>query len=471
MAKPDLTMFAPHVYRQRREQLITAVGSGLVLLPGNEDSPINSPDIHYPFRQDSSFLYYFGINMPGLAAIIDTETGMETIYGDDPGPEAVIWTGATKDLEEIRQTAGIQRKAPVDTLFADAQEALSQKRTVHYLPPHRPENFLKLHHLLGIPLKHLRKHVSRKLLRAVIQQRSVKEPREIEQIEYALKTTRDLHVRVMQTARPGLRERDLLGAMQEMATRKGGCFSFTPIVTVHPQILHNHHQGNRLSAGQLLLNDSGMDSPLHYASDITRTFPVGGRFTPQQKEIYNLVLSMQETAIRLVKPGIRYRDIHLESARELARGLVDLGLMRGDPAEIVSRGAHALFFPHGLGHLMGLDTHDMEDLGEDYVGYEEDMQRATIFGLRSLRLARRLKPGFVLTVEPGIYFIPALIDRWKSENRYAGMIDYDAVEPYRHVRGIRIEDDILVEVKAGRVLGPPIPKIISEIEEIRGSAT
>ncbi len=459
-------MFEPHVYLHRRERLRSVIESGLVLLLGNDESPINSPGITYPFRQDSSFLYFLGLNISGLVALMDMEEGTETIYGDDPGVDEIVWTGSVPALAEACKRTGIADVMPSKDLFQDLKTAIRHGRKVHFLPPLRPENAIKLQRLTGVLPAFLREKASVELVRAIVDLRSVKEAREVGQIEAALETTRDMQIHAMQAARPGMRERDLLSGMQAIVVGRGLSFSFAPIVTVHAEVLHNRCYNNRMLAGQLLLNDSGADSPMHYASDITRTFPVGGRFTSIQKEMYAVVLAAQETAIRAVKPGAVFREIHLEASRALACGLVDIGLMRGDVEEIVSRGAHALFFPCGLGHMMGLDTHDMEDLGEDHVGYTKDIARDKLFGLRFLRLAKKLETGHVLTVEPGIYFIPELIDRWKSENRHNGTIDYDAVDKYRNFGGIRIEDDIVVETDGGRILGPPIPKTIPEIEAI-----
>ena len=304
---------------------------------------------------------------------------------------------------------------------------------------------------------------SERLIEEIARQRAVKTDLEIAEIDNALSVTNRMHRAAMSAARPGVYEYQIAGAIQGIALSENREQAYNPIVTVHGEVLHNHSYGNRLGEGQLLLNDSGAESPLHYASDITRTIPVGGKFTPSQAEVYQIVLQAQLSAIEQIKPGIPYREVHLHAGRVIAEGLAGMGLMRGNPASAVAAGAHALFFPHGLGHMLGLDVHDMEDLG-DIVGYPKGERRSTQFGLNFLRLSRPLEAGFVLTVEPGIYFIPALIDRWKGERRHAEYINYERLEPFRNFGGIRIEDDVCVTDQAARVLGPGIPKTVAEIE-------
>jgi Xaa-Pro aminopeptidase len=346
------------------------------------------------------------------------------------------------------------------------REALAAGRVVHLLPPYRGETTIELAALLGVGVTDVAARVSLPLVEAVVAQRSVKDAGEVAEIEAAIAITRDMHLAAMRTARPGVDEREVVGAMQGVVGARGAGFSFAPIFSVHGETLHNHAHVHTMAAGQMAVNDSGAEALSRYAGDITRTLPIGGRFSGVQRDLYAAVLRSQLAAIDAVAPGVPYRDVHLLASRTLAEALVAMGVMRGDPAEAVAAGAHALFFPHGLGHMMGLDVHDMEALGEQHVGYDAEITRSDQFGLRSLRLGRRLQPGFVLTVEPGLYFIPALIDRWKAERRGEAFIDYAAVDALRGAGGIRIEDNVVVTATGGRVLGPPIPKAVDEVEAL-----
>jgi len=358
------------------------------------------------------------------------------------------------------------RAALGDTLRA----ALGKGRPVLFLPPYRGENALKLKDLLDVPPKEARAKASLELIRAVVAQRSVKSAEEIEEIEAAHAVTREMHLAAKRTAREGMPEGDLAGVVEGAALARSSRTTFPVILTVHGEILHNTAKAGRLEAGRLVISDAGAESPRHYAADITRTFPVTGRFTAEQREIHQIVLAAQTSAIVASRPGVPYRDVHLIASRTIAEGLNNLGVMRGDTAEAVAQGAHALFFPHGLGHLMGLDVHDMEDLGEDHVGYDETIRRSDQFGLSYLRLAKPLEPGFVLTVVPGVYFIPELIDLWRSKGKFEEFIDYGALEKWRAFGGLRIEDDLLVTAEGHRVLGEPIPKTTEEIEEFMAAA-
>lgn len=342
--------------------------------------------------------------------------------------------------------------------------ALKQGRRIHYLPQYRPENVLRLHEMLAISATEVRRDVSDELIRAVVRQRSVKSQAEVAQIEQALEICHAMQTAAMQAVRPGVVERRIVALMEGLVIERGARLSFPTIFTVHGETLHNHDHGNVMQEGDIVINDSGAESPLHYAGDITRTIPVSGRFTPQQRDIYTIVLNAQAAAIAAIRPCVLFRDVHLLACEVLAAGLKDLGLMRGDPRQAVAAGAHALFFQCGLGHMLGLDVHDMEGLGEDYVGYTEAIRRSSQFGLQSLRLARTLEAGFVVTVEPGLYFIPQLIDQWRAERRLEEFIEYEAVERFRGFGGVRIEDDVLVTENGCRVLGPTIPRTIEEVE-------
>ncbi len=461
-------MFEREVYEKRREKLREILEDGLVLILGNDEAPMNYPANPYHFRQDSNFLYFFGLDEPGLAGIMDMEEeGGDIIFGDDIDVEDVIWMGPSPSLKEKAEQVGIKKTRPFNSLQDFLRDAISRGRKVHFLPPYRGEHLLRLAHLLGIRPEAVKHWVSVDLIRAVVELRSVKGPEEIQQMEIASDITAEMHLRAMKRARAGMYERELAGEIEGLAISLGGYISFPVILTIRGEILHNHYHGHILREGQLLLVDAGAESPLHYAGDMTRTFPVSGKFTPRQKEIYEIVLSAQKKAIENIKPGVYYREIHLLAARIMAEGLKELGLMKGDVEEAVSQGAHALFFPHGLGHMIGLDVHDMEGLGEDYVGYDETVKRSDQFGLAYLRLARKLQEGFTLTVEPGIYFIPALIEKWKGEGKHREFIDYDKVEEYLDFGGIRIEESVVVTDEGCRILGKPVPKEPDEVESLR----
>jgi Xaa-Pro aminopeptidase len=457
-------MFRPETYVERRKRLKQQVGSGLLVFPGNDEAPINYPANHYPFRQDSSFLYFFGLDSPGLTGVIDVEAGTDMIFGDDVTLEDVIWEGEVPKLRDRALEAGVTKTAPLAKIEDSISSAARKKRRVHYLPPYRSETGERLSAWLGIPAAAVRKGASEVLIRAVVAQRSVKSDEEVAEIEKALEVTREMFLAAMKTARPGITEREVIGQVEAIALSRGCPTAFPTILTLNGHVFHNVYHGNTLEKGKLLLMDAGVSSPLGYASDITRTIPAGGKLTPKQRGIYEIVLAGQAHALGMVRPGVKHKDIHLAAAWVMAQGLKDLGLMRGDMDDAVEAGAQALFFPHGLGHMLGLDVHEMEGLGEDFVGYDATVERSDQFGLAYLRLARRLEPGFVLTCEPGIYFIPALIDQWKKEARFADFIDYDKVEDYRDFTGVRIEDDVLVTPKGGRVLGKPIPKTVKDVE-------
>lgn len=459
-------MFATETYVQRRERLRTQVASGVILLLGNELSPMNYVDNAYPFRQDSSFLYFFGLDEPSLTAVIDIDEGSEYLFGDDPTVEEVIWTGPQTPLHEKAQKVGVAQTAPRSDLESVLKKVSGQGRTVHYLPPYRAEHILKIGRLLNLPPEAVAERVSEALIRAVVAQRSIKTAEEIEQIEAALDISYQMQTAAMKMARPGIVEREVAGVMEGITVSHGVRFAFAPIFSVHGETLHNPFHHNEMKAGDIAVNDSGAESLLRYASDITRTIPIGGRFSQRQREIYSIVLEAQEKAIAAIGPGVEFREIHRLASVSLVAGLKDLGLLKGDPAEAVQAGVHTLFFQCGLGHMMGLDVHDMENLGEDYVGYTDTIKKSPEFGWRSLRLAKAIEPGHVVTVEPGIYFIPALMDRWKAKRKCEAFIDYATVETYRDFGGIRLEDDVLVTEGGYRVLGKPIPKTIANVEAL-----
>lgn len=460
-------MFDKRTYVIRRNSIKERIPTGLILLLGNNDSPKNYTDNIYHFRQDSSFLYFFGIDRPGIAALIDADSGEEVIFGDEITIDHIVWMGNQPTLADQAAAVGVSKTLPFKKLSSILKKAQQQGRDIHFLPPYRHDNIIRLHQWLDIPLANPAAHASMALIKAVVCTRSYKETKEVVEMEKALNITRNMHLAAMRNAQEGVTEAYLTGKAHGEAVSGGGDLAYPIIMTVNGQILHNHYHGNVLKNGRLVLGDFGAETAMHYAGDITRTFPVAKTFTDSQKAIYQIVLDAEVKAIEALKPGVPYRDIHVLASKIIANGLKDLGLMKGDVEEAVAQGAHALFFPHGLGHMIGLDVHDMEDLGEDYVGYDDQIKRSTQFGLRSLRLGRKLEIGFVLTVEPGIYFIPELIDRWKADNKFKDFLNYNAIEKYKDFGGIRIEDNCLITKGGHRVLGTPIPKTIAEVEAVR----
>jgi Xaa-Pro aminopeptidase len=458
-------VFEKSTYVRRRKLLRKQIGSGIVLLPGNAESPMNYRANAYPFRQDSSFLYFFGLDGADLAGVIDIDAGREIIFGDDAGLEDIIWTGPQPPIAERAARVGVREAAPRAKVGEFLKAARAAKRKIHYLPPYRAEAAAAIGAYTGAPAAKVSNGASIDLIRAVVAQRSLKSPDEVAEIETAVSIIRPAYLAAMHMAGPGRSETYVLGAMEGVMRSLGGSWAFPPIVTVNGHIFHNLGAGNILARGRTLVADTGSESPLHYACDITRSIPVGGRFNRRQRDIYEAVLFGQATALRAIRPGVRYRDVHLTAAKAMVSRLKDLKLMKGDPDAAVAAGAHALFFPHGLGHMLGLDVHDMEGLGETHVGYDGSVRRSEQFGLAYLRMARELRPGHVLTVEPGIYFIPALIDDWRAKGKFVDFIDYDRVERFRDFGGVRIEDDVLVTDRGCRILGPPIPKTVADVEE------
>ena len=459
-------MFKPEIYQQRRKKLKSLVKSGLCLFPGNPQSPMNYPANCYPYRQDSSFLYFFGLDTPGLDAVVDIDGGQDILFGDEVTLEDIIWVGPQPRLKDRAAAVGIRQVKPSAELADYLKKAVEQKRKIHFLPPYRAEVSLKLATWLGLKPEKIKAAASVELIKAVVALRSVKSQEEVREIEKALTVTREMYLTAIPQVRPGVKEQEVLAFMEMVLRANGMYFSFPPIVTINGQIFHKTSYEDTLKKGRFLVMDTGASSERHYACDITRSIPVGGRFNSRQKDIYSIVLTGQEEAIKSIKPGLKYRDIHLKAARVMAEGLRELGLMKGNLDEAVNQGAHALFFPHGLGHMLGLDVHDMENLGENYVGYDQSIKRSEQFGLGYLRLARSLEPGFVLTVEPGIYFIPALIEKWKKEKKFKEFINYEKVEKFLDFGGVRIEDDVLVTENGYKVLGPKIPKKIKDIESL-----
>jgi Xaa-Pro aminopeptidase len=374
--------------------------------------------------------------------------------------------GPQQGLSELAERGGIDRSDDINQIGEVLTEAINKGRKIHFLPQYRSEHFLLIENLLGIKQERINSYASSEFIKAIVSQRSVKSEEEIAEIDKAVDIAHRMHTSAMKMIKPGLSEKKIAGMIEGIALSLGAGLSFRPIVSINGQILHNPYQTNEINEDSLLVNDSGAETNLHYASDITRTIPGNGKFTQKQKEIYEVVLKAQMNSIDAVKPGVMNKELHLLAAKTIVEGLSNIGLMRGDADEALLNGAHALFFPHGLGHMMVLDVHDMEGLGEDYVGYNDEVTRSDQFGLAYLRLAKSLQPGYVFTIEPGIYFIPALIDKWKNENKFPEFINYERVDEYRDFGGIRIEDDILVTEEGYRVLGKPIPKTVDEVEAL-----
>jgi Xaa-Pro aminopeptidase len=457
-------MFPKEVYWQRRNLLREMVGNGLILFPSNEESAMNYKANTYHYRQDSNFLYFFGINKPGFYGVCDAVSGTDTLYGDDLTIEDIIWMGDQPSVRDLASQVAVNSTVPLANLAVDLQAAIQGGRKVHILPPYRGDHLIKLAALLGCSVDDVLTHVSTELIDAVVKLRAIKDKYEIEEIEKAVEVAGIMHTTAMKMGFPGNYERELSGAIEGIALSHGGPVSFPVILSMDGEILHNHNHANELVKGRMVICDAGAETPMCYASDITRTFPVGGVFSTQQKEIYNIVLDANRQTIEASQPGRSYREVHLMAAHIIASGLKDLGIMKGDMEEAVAAGAHALFFPHGLGHMLGLDVHDMEGLGEDRVGYTQELKRSDQFGLAYLRMARQLEPGHVITNEPGCYFIPALIDIWKKEKKLEQYINYHKVEAYLGFGGVRIEDDVLITDSGSRVLGTPIPKSVEEVE-------
>lgn len=460
-------MFDKSLYVMRRDELKTQVGSGLVLFLGNEESPMNYADNAYRFRQDSTFLYFFGLDDAGLAAVVDLDEGKDTIFGNDLTVEDFVWTGPQPSLREKAAKVGVERTETLSRLAELLARARAQGRRIHFLPPYRAENKLKLQEWLGARPDRARSEASIELIKAVVDQRSVKSPEEIAEIEKAVDVTVDMHVAGMRMARPGVTEAAIAAAVHRVALASGGDLSFPIIATVHGEVLHQHAHTGVLRSGGLFLLDAGAETARHYAGDLSSTVPVDPKFTERQKEIYRITLAAHEAAKSSLKPGTKHLEAHLAACRKIGEGLKGLGLMKGDTEEAVRRGAHALFFPCGEGHMMGLDVHDMEDLGEVYVGYE-GQPKSTQFGLKSLRLARPLQPGFVVTIEPGIYFNPHLIDKWRAEKKFPEFLDYDSIEAYKGFGGIRNEEDAVIIANGHRILGKKKPLTIEEVESVAG---
>jgi len=456
-------MFTKEIYVNRREKLKKSIGSGIILLLGNNESPMNYTDNTFHFRQDSTYLYFFGMNQPNLAGILDCDTGEDWIFGNDLTVEDFVWMGPQPTIAAQSVQFGITHTGSLHHLVELLKQASRSGRAIHFLPPYRPENKIKLFEWLDILPGDQHKKASVALINGVVNQRNYKSADEVREINKAVDTSVDMHTLAMRMAKPGVREAEIAAAVQEIAVAAGGQTSFPIIATINGQTLHNHYHGNTLKEGDLFLLDAGAETAMGYCGDLSSTVAVSGKFTSRQRDIYNLCLNSHNRSIDLLKPEISFKEVYFESARVIVQGLKDMGIMKGNVEDALVNGAHALFFPCGLGHMMGLDVHDMEDLGEVYVGYGGE-PKSTQFGLKSLRLGRKLEPGFVLTIEPGIYFIPELIDQWKATNHNTEFINFDNLEAYRSFGGLRNEEDFLITETGYQLLGKPKPKTIEEVE-------
>ena len=459
-------MFDREVYIRRRAVLRGKMKNGLALFIGNTEAPMNYPANTYHFRQDSNFLYFFGIDLPGLAGLIDFNSGEDMLFGNDFDMDDIVWMGPQPTVRELASECGITKTAPLAKLEELISGSISKKREIHFLPPYRGETKMFLGSVLKENPCKMKTRASADLIHAVVSLRSVKEKIEISEIEKAVEIAYEMHMTAMKMCKPGVPEQEIFGTVEGIALSRGAGTSFPTILSINGQTLHNHSHNNTLKKGRMMVTDAGAETNLHYASDITRTTPVGGKFSRQQKEIYEIVLKANVDAIKSAGPGKSNRDTHILACRILASGLKDLKLIKGDIDEAVASGVHALFMPHGIGHMLGLDVHDMEALGENHVGYNDKVKRSDQFGLAFLRFALQYLPGHVFTVEPGCYFIPELIESWRAERKFSDFINYDQIKKFMSVGGIRIEDNVLITEKGHKVLGKPIPKTIDEIEEV-----
>lgn len=446
-------LFDSKTYAERRQILKEKVGSGLIVLFGNNGAPCNYPANGYTFRQDSSFLYYFGQDRDHLAGVIDADTNTEYLIGDDIDIEDIIWTGFIPSVADLAAQVGVSKTAPMAQLAVMVEKARKSGQQVHFLPPYRHDTMIQIADLMGIHPLQTRGAASVQLIKAVVSMRSIKSDAEIAEIERAMAIGYQMHTAAMKACKPGVTEKSIEGIMEGIAMSQGAKVSFSSIVSMHGEIFHGCPSLKPLESGRFLLVDAGAETVNNYCSDNTRTMPISGRFTSKQRDIYSIVEACHDLVIEKARPDLKWMDMHLDVCRLMTDRLKDLGLMKGNTEDAVQAGAHAMFLQHGLGHMMGMDVHDMEGLGQVYVGFDDEVRPSEQFGTNCLRCGRRLQPGFVMTDEPGIYFIPALIDKWKAEKMHTEFLNYDEIEKYRDFGGIRLEDDILITETGCRVLG------------------
>lgn len=444
-------MFSKETYIRRRNELKKLVNSGIIILFGNNEAPYNYPaNCYAPMRQDSSFLYYFGQHRDGLVGVIDIDNDEEWLFGDDIDVEDIVWMGFTPTVSDLAAEVGITKTAPMSNLTSYIKR---QTSNIHFLPPYRFDTKIQIMDLLGIHPSKQKESSSLTLIQAVVKMRSIKESQEIEAIERACEVGYQMHTTAQRLIRPGVTERYIGGQVDGIARSLGQGTSFATIFTQHGEIMHGCPSDAKLEEGRLALCDAGCELD-DYCSDHTRTMPVSGKFTQRQEEIYRIVEECHDYVLDVAKPGVKYMDVHFAVCRLMTERLKELGLMKGNTDEAVKAGAHAMFLPHGLGHMMGMDVHDMEGLGQIYVGFDEETRpNLEQFGTNCLRMGRKLQEGFVLTDEPGIYFIPALIDEWRAKGHCKEFLNYEKLETYKDFGGIRIEDDLLITKDGCRFLG------------------
>ncbi len=458
-------LFSKDTYVARRQKLRELVGNGLILLFGNNDSPVNYPSNAYKFRQDSSFLYFFGQKRDGLVGVLDADSGRDTLIGDEIDIDDIVWYGSVHSVAAMAEECGAAASAPMAHLAQLVEDAVKAGRKVHFLPPYRHDTKIQIMDLLGIHPSQQREAASLPLIQAVVKLRSIKSEEEIDELERAATIGYRMHTTAMRLCRPGVTEQYIGGVLDGIAASYGCLVSFQSIVSMHGEILHGYPSPRKLEAGRLLLVDAGAETNDNYCSDNTRTTPISGKFTERQKNIYNIVAECHDLALKHARPGVRWWDVHMAVCALMSDRLKELGLMKGDTEEAVRAGAHALFLPHGLGHMMGMDVHDMEGLGQTYVGFDEETRPSTQFGTNALRFGRRLEAGHVVTDEPGIYFIPDLIDLWKKDGTNAEFLNFDEIEKYKDFGGVRIEDDVLITPDGCRFLGKElIPYHVDDVE-------
>ncbi len=462
-------MLQRKTYIERRKILKENVSSGIILFLGNDESSMNYADNTYHFRQNSTFLYYFGISHPGLAAIIDIDNDTEIIFGNDYTIDDIVWMGSQPTIAERAEKCGVTQTQPIKKLETTVNQAKQKGQKIHFLPLYRPENKIKLFHLLGIDPAEIDKTFSVELVKAIVSQREIKTEEEIKEIEKAVDISVDMHVAAMKFARPGMTEAQITAEVHKIALAAGGEIAFPIIATINGQTLHNHYHGNSIKEGDLFLVDAGFETPLGYAGDLSSTFPVSKKLTSEQKEIYAITLESHQAAIDALQFQQPFKNAHIAACKAIFEGLKSMGFTKGNTDDAVEAGVHALFFPCGTGHMMGLDVHDMEDLGEVWVGYD-GQPKSTQFGLKSLRLAKPLQAGHVFTIEPGIYFIPELIDLWRSQNKFNEFLNWEKVNSYRNFGGIRNEENFVMTENGTKLLGKPKPKTIEEVEAIRAES-
>ncbi len=454
-------MFNKEVYLERRNLLKKELGKGKIFFPGSQTSPINFKDNYYPFRQDSNFLYFFGIRLPGLFALIDIDKDEEIIFGQESTMDDIIWTGQQKKLSALADSVGITKVLPLISINSYVD------KNIRFLPPYRPDHVLLLHQFTSLSIQEIENNKDVELILAVAKQRSVKSQQEIALINKAVTLTHQMHREVILAAKPGMKESELVGIAQKYAWQVECRFAFSPIMTIQGNVLHNHQYHHTIQNDQMVLFDGGLEIPEGYCGDITRTFPAGKNFNSAQADIYDVVHNAVEVANKNLRPGIKFIEIHRLTCIELVAGLIQLGIFKGDPEELVENDVHTLLYQCGTGHFIGLDVHDMESFGEEWIGYDDSVSKKTTFGWKSLRLGKALQPGNVLTVEPGIYFIPEWIDTNKKNGHFSDFVNYENLERYRYFGGIRIENNYYITENGAEILGDPLPVLRKEVEGLR----